>query len=79
MPVFESGDLIIGELYARAVASPPVARVCEVSCGVGGAGEVRNVGSGGYILGVVMKIPLLMSSCVSKSLAGPPTKSYPGH
>jgi hypothetical protein len=79
MPDFESGDLIIGELPATAV--PSLFRLGPVGAPRGheDGGERRKPETGGYILGVAMKIPLSMSFCVPKSLCGPPTKSYPGH
>jgi hypothetical protein len=79
MPVFESGDLIKGELPATAASS-------FLPVGLVGAprrrdddSERRKLATGGYILGVAMKIPLFMSFCLPKSFCGPPTKSYPGH
>jgi hypothetical protein len=79
MPVFESRDLIIGELPATAVPSLLPMGLVAALRGYEDGGERRKLATGGYILGVSMKIPLFMSFCVPKSLSGPPTKSYPGH
>ena len=79
MPVFESRDLIIGELPATAVPWLSPVGLIGAPCAHEDGGEHRKLATGGYILGVAMKIPLFMSFCVPKSLSGPPTKSYPGH
>jgi hypothetical protein len=79
MPVFESRDLIIGELPATAVPSHWPVGLVGAPGGHEDGDERRKPATGGYILGVAMKIPLSMSFCVPKSLCGPPTKSYPGH
>jgi hypothetical protein len=54
MPVFETGDLIIGEVLAAAAPSPPATGAFEELCGLGCGGECRKAGTGGYILGVAM-------------------------
>ena len=79
MPVFESRDLIMGELPATAVPSLLPVGLVGAPRGHEDGGERRKPATGGYILGVAMKIPLSMSFCLPKSLCGPPTKSYPGH
>ena len=79
MPVFESGDLIMGELPATAVPSLLPMGLVGALRGHEDGGERGKPATGGYILGVAMKLPLFMSFCVPKSLGGPPTKSYPGH
>jgi hypothetical protein len=79
MPVCETGDLIIGEVHAAAATASSAASPIEGLCRLGYGCERRKAGTGAYILGVAMKIPLWMSRRVSESLAGPPTKSYPTH
>jgi hypothetical protein len=58
MPVCETGDLIIGEVPAAAATSPSATRTFEGLCGLGYGCERRKAATGGYILGVAMKIPL---------------------
>ena len=79
MPVCETGDLIIGEVHAAAATASSAASPIEGLCRLGYGCERRKAGTGGYILGVAMKIPPWMFWRVPASLAGSLTKSYPGH
>jgi hypothetical protein len=79
MPVFEIGDLIMGEVRPAAVSSRAAAGLFEVLSGLVDGPEGRAAGAGGYILGVMAGTAPLTSFWLPKSPSGSPTKSYPGH
>ena len=79
MPVFESGDLIIGDVRPAAASRLVAAGLFAARSGLADGPADGVAGSGCYILGVVVGTALLISSCVLESPSGPPTKSYPGH
>jgi hypothetical protein len=72
MPVFEIGDLIMGDLS-------PAASPFEVSTGGAEGIAGRAAGACGYILGVIAGTAPSIPAPGRKSSSGPPTKSYPGH
>jgi hypothetical protein len=79
MPVFEIGDLIMGEVRRALASSLTVAGLFAALSALADGPAGGAAGSGCYILGVMAGRALLISSCVPESLSGPPTKSYPGH
>jgi len=79
MPVFEIGDLIMGEVRPAAASSLAAAGLCEVLSGLADGPSGRAAGTDGYILGVVAATAPLISPGLPKSPSGSPTKSYPSH
>ena len=79
MPVFEIGDLIMGEVRRALASSLAAAGLLEALFGLADGPESRAAGAGGYILGVTAGTAPLISSGLPKSPSGSPTKSYPGH
>jgi len=72
MPVFEIGDLDMGELR-------PAVGLFGTFSGLADGRAGRAARAGGYILGVIAGRAPLISAWVLKSPSGLPTKSYPGH
>jgi hypothetical protein len=79
MPVFEIGDLFMGEVRPALASSLAKAGPFEVVSGLADGLEGRAAGAGGYILGVVAGTAPLISLWLPKCPSGSPTKSYPGH
>jgi len=79
MPVFEIGDLFMGEVRPAAASSLAAASLFEALSGLADGSESRAAGAGGYILGVMAGTAPLTSPWLPKSPSGSPTKSYPGH
>jgi hypothetical protein len=79
MPVFEIGDLIMGEVRPAAASSLVAAGLLKALSGLADGPSGRAAGTDGYILGVVAATAPLNSPWLPKSPSGSPTKSYPGH
>jgi urease accessory protein len=79
MPVFEIGDLIMGEVRPAAASSLAAAGLFEALSGLADGPSGRAAGTDGYILGVMVGTAPLSSPWLSKSPSGSLTKSYPGH
>ena len=79
MPVFEIGDLIMGEVRRALASSLTAAGLLEALFGLVDGSQDHAAGAGGYILGVMAGTAPLISPWLPKSPSGSPTKSYPGH